>query len=260
MNKHTFRYLIAQEPVPGARITLSRADTHHLTRVVRRRVGDELEVIDLAGEIWPATVIEDGTDAVVELASAPRVRARLAPITLYQGLCEWGRLDMVVEKCAELGVARVVIFAASRSRRVPDEGAWRRRRERFVRVAESAARQSGQGRLPQIDGVLRIEEVLEAIEVGPCVLLDPTGEVALARGLAEAARWDQLALVVGPDSGFAEAEVAAARASGVQVCHLGDTTLRAETAAIVGVSMALAATGHLERQSKAVSTDGDPGV
>jgi len=258
--KHTFRYLVDHEPAPGARIRLSRVDVHHLTRVVRRRVGDELELIDPAGVIWPATLVVEGPQAEVEVATAPRPRLRQAPLTLYQGLCEWGRLDTVVEKCAELGVARVVLFAGSRSQRVPDGESWRRRRERLLRVAQAAARQSGQGRLPSVDGILEFSEVMADIAERNAVLLDPSGEVGLPRALAEAGSWDDLALVIGPDAGFSDDELAAARGAGVDVCHLGDTTLRAETAALVGVGVALAATGHFERRFERASTTGGLGA
>jgi 16S rRNA (uracil1498-N3)-methyltransferase len=244
---HTFRYLIDHEPVPGERVILPAADAHHLVRVVRRRVGDAVEVIDPGGAIWPATLVAAGESTMLEVTGTARRTRSPAALTLFVGLCEWGRLDVAVEKCTELGVARIVIFAGSRSQRVPMPASWGRRRERLVRVAQAAARQAGQGAPPEIDGVWTFEAVRAALGREKAIMLDPSGQLPLMRALEAVPAEDPLAVVIGPDAGFAPQELAQARAVGAEVCHLGGTTLRAETAAIVAATIVLAATGHLER-------------
>ena len=210
-------------------------------RVVRRRPGDGLELIDGGGRLWPAVLVEEGPPALVRVAE-PRPAPPPAPVTLYQGLAEWGRLDLLVEKAAELGLERVALFTSSRVSRVPDADAWRRRRSRLVRVAEAAARQSGQGRLPLIDGLLGYDEVLAGLAPGEAWLLDPGGAMPLGSALIEAAP-ARAALVIGPEAGFAPAELDAAAAAGVPACRLGAAVLRAETAALVALSLALSAVG-----------------
>jgi 16S rRNA (uracil1498-N3)-methyltransferase len=242
--KHTFRYLTQGVPVPGEEVTLSSADSHHLARVIRRREGDEIELIDGTGRLWPAVVVAEGPPAVVRV-SAPRLGPTPAPVTLYQGLAEWGRLDVLVEKAAELGLERVVLFRSERVRRAPDPDAWRRRRGRFLRVAEAAARQAGHGQLPRIEGLMSFEEVLEEVGEGEGHLLDPRGAVALADVLGGAP--GRVALVIGPEAGFSDAEVARAEAAGLPACSLGPAVLRAETAALVALSLALASVGALSQ-------------
>jgi 16S rRNA (uracil1498-N3)-methyltransferase len=254
---HTFRYLLDHEPEARERVTLPAADAHHLTRVVRRGVGDGVEVIAPGGAIWPATLVEAGEQAVLELAGAPARAARRAPVTLYVGMCEWGRLDVAVEKCTELGVERIVIFAGHRSQRVPTPAAWARRRERLIRVAQAAARQSGQGGLPEIEGVWTTAAVCAALGDRRALVLDRDATTPLSRALARVPKGAPLVLVVGPDGGLTGHEVDELRAAGAEVCHLGDTTLRAETAAIVAASIALAATGYLERRRPVTSTHGE---
>ncbi len=239
--RHTFRYLVEAEPEPGLTLPLSAADSRHLVRVVRRRPGDELELIDGGGRLWPAVLVEEGPPALVRVA-APRPGPPPAPVTLYQGLAEWGRLDLLVEKAAELGLERVALFTSSRVSRTPDADAWRRRRSRLVRVAEAAARQSGQGRLPLIEGLLGYDEVLAELAPGGGWLLDPGGATPLGTALTEAAP-SRAALVIGPEAGFAPAELDAAAAAGVPACRLGRAVLRAETAALVALSLALSAVG-----------------
>lgn len=240
--RHTFRYMVATPPPAGATLVLGEEDSHHLARVVRRRAGDALELIDGAGGVWPATVVEPGPPSRVRV-SAPRVAAPPAPVHLYQGLAEWGRIDLVVEKAAELGVGGITLYASRRCRRVPDDEAWTRRRGRLLRVAEAAARQSGRAHLPEVRGLWSLDRVLAAEPRGRGRLFDPSG---LDDGGAPPAGGSAgIAVLVGPDAGLDDDEVAAARAAGWAVCGLGSGVLRAETAALVALTLALRATGAL---------------
>jgi 16S rRNA (uracil1498-N3)-methyltransferase len=244
--RHVFRYLVRTVPGPGETLALSDADTHHLVKVVRRRAGDGVELIDPEGQLWPATVVDAGPPARVRVAAAAELGPPAAPVVLYQGLAEWGRVDMLVEKAAELGVSEVVLFASERARRVPAPDAWRRRRERLGRVVEAAARQAGRGNLTRVRGLLALDAVLAEIPQGTGFLLDARGERSLSAALAgTTARPGAVRVVVGPDTGFAENEVRAAREAGLAVCRLGAGTLRAETAALVALSLALQAAGAL---------------
>ncbi len=242
--RHTFRYLAEGEVLPGAHVGLSARDAHHLARVVRRRPGDQVELIDAEGRIWPATVVDDGGAPMLRVGAAPRDTPPPAPVTLYQGLGDWGRIDMVVEKAAELGVERVVLMATERVRRRPEPDSWRRRRDRLERVAEAAARQSGRGHLPRIEGVAAFADVVAEAGSG-AILLDPRGTAPLGACLAELDAPGALRLLIGPDTGFSDAELEVAREGGACICTLGAATLRTETAALVALSLALDATGHL---------------
>lgn len=238
--RHTFRYLVTEAPSEGLEVALSEADTHHLARVVRRRAGDRVEVIDADGGLWPAVVVRTGPVAAVRIAAAGPRAAVPARVVLYQGLAEWGRLDTVVEKAVELGVSEVVLFTSSRARRVPDAASWGRRRERLARVAEAAARQSGRAPVPGVRGLVPFDLVPGEIPDGEGFLIDPRGDATLPAALRARAPRARTALVVGPDAGFSAEEVDGARAEGLAICRLGATVLRAETAAIAAVTLAAA--------------------
>jgi 16S rRNA (uracil1498-N3)-methyltransferase len=238
--RHTFRYLVAEPPAAGEELTLSAEDSHHLARVVRRRPGDEVELTDGAGRLWPAVVVAAGERATVRVGT-PRAAPEPPAVSLYLGLTDWARVDMVVEKAAELGVREVALMTSERAGRVPGAGAWERRRERLGRVARAAARQSGQVWLPRIRGLVPFGDALAEIATGEGCLIDPRGDAAIS-AVAGSGR---AALLVGPQAGFSEAEVALARESGLAVCALGPAVLRTETAAIAAVTLALAATGRL---------------
>lgn len=239
--RHTFRYLAGQGLRPGATLTLGPEDSHHLARVVRRRAGDPLELIDGAGLLWSATVLAPGPPATVRVGEA-RPAPALVPLALAQGLLEGGRLDLVVQKAAELGVARVVVFASERARRSPGAQEARRRLGRLERVAAAAARQAGQGRTTAVEGLVPFRAVLDELDADDAYLIDARGEAGLTMALSGGPV--PRALLVGPEAGFAPAEVDEARSRGVRVCRLGPVTLRAETAALAAVTLALAAAGR----------------
>lgn len=238
--RHTFRYVVDAAPAEGDEIALSAGDSHHLARVVRRRAGDEVELIDADGATWTAVVVHTGPPAVVRVGAGGARPAAPATVTLYQGLAEWGRLDTVVEKAVELGVAEVVLFTSSRARRVPDAASWGRRRERLGRVAEAAARQSGRAPVPGVRGLVPFDLVPGEIPDGEGFLIDPRGDATLPAALRAYASRARTALVVGPEAGFSADEVDTARSRGLAICRLGSTVLRAETAAIAAVTVAAA--------------------
>jgi 16S rRNA (uracil1498-N3)-methyltransferase len=240
--RHTFRYLVAEPPVAGEELALSPGDSHHLSRVVRRRPGDEVELADGAGRLWPAVVVAAGPRATVRVGE-PRDAPRPPAVSLHLGLTDWARVDLVVEKAAELGVQEVTLMTSERARRIPGADAWERRRRRLERVAEAAGRQSGQAWLPRLRGLVPFDDALAEIPSGEGCLIDPRGDAAVS---AVAGRSGRAALLVGPQAGFSEAEVERAREAGLAVCGLGPAVLRTETAAIAAVTLALAAVGRLE--------------
>ena len=107
----------------------------------------------------------------------------------------------------------------------------------------AAARQSGQAWLPRLRGLVPFGDALAEVPTGEGCLIDPRGDAAIS---AVAGRSGRAALLVGPQAGFSEAEVARAREAGLAVCGLGPAVLRTETAAIVAATLALAAAGRLE--------------
>jgi len=226
---------------PGEEVALGADDAHHMARVVRRRAGDAVELIDGEGIIWPATVVSPDP-AVVRVGPAPRTPPARLGVSLAVGLAEWGRLHLVVEKATELGVPSITVVSSDRSGRVPDAAGFERRRARMLRVAEAAARQSGHAALPEIRGIVPLDEVLTHTD--PVFVVDPRGETGLADAVAATAPETAL-VVVGADAGFSEDEIDRARDAGATIARMGDAVLRTETAAIVAISITAAVMGAL---------------
>jgi len=226
VTRHTYRFF-AQDVADGL-ATLAPADRHHLEHVLRLRVGDTCEVA-ACGRVHEARVVPGGLELVKEIAAvaAPTVTVWIAQ--------PGGRSDSAVEKLTELGVARIGALRTDllKGRFTPA------RIERWRRVAEAAAKQSKQARVP---------EILEP--AGYADVLSPEAVVLSAEG-ASGGLADrivgrrQTTLLIGPEPGFSEAELELARASGVAVATFGPVVLRTETAAIVAAALALREMGFL---------------
>lgn len=242
--RHTFRYLVTGPLAAGDRVMLAPDDARHCARVVRRGVGDMVELIDGDGGLWAATItaLDGGVEVMV---GARRPAPALAPVILGVGLLDSARLDLVVEKATELGVRECAVVLTGRVRRVPEDAAWRRRADRLGRVVQAAARQSGRGRLMPVRGLVPFGDIVADTAPGTGFLIDPAGDIPLGAALRAAPPEHPRTLLVGPEAGFARDEVDHAAAAGWTICTLGPAVLRAETAAVTAVALACDAAGHL---------------
>jgi 16S rRNA (uracil1498-N3)-methyltransferase len=227
VTRHTYRFFA--ESVDGGIARLSAADRRHLERVLRMRVGDTFEVA-AGGRVWSARVTAGGLELEQEVDHVSQVP------TLTVWIAQpGGRSDEAVEKLTELGVASIGALRCDLLK-----GSFTPARlGRWARVAEAAAKQSKQASIPAILGVSSFADVLTP----EAVVLSHEGA---SGGLSDRIVGRRAAtLLIGPEPGFSEAELALARERGVAVATFGPVVLRTETAAIVAAALALREMGFL---------------
>jgi 16S rRNA (uracil1498-N3)-methyltransferase len=219
-------------------VTIDDDAGHHLSRVRRLRGGEALTAADGDGLWRPYTVVGVRPGAVdLHAQGAPVVEPQLDPrLVVAFALTKGAKPDLAVQKLTELGVDGVTLLSTRRS--VPR---WDETREeaavaRLRRVAREAAAQSRRARLPEIDGV---HPVTELIGRAGLVVADPAGEEPARLPVPPGGEW---VLVVGPEGGFDPDEVSALGSSSPAGetparLRLGPHVLRAETAAIAGAAV-----------------------
>lgn len=217
-------------------VAVIRGDrARHLARVVRIRPGEGLEVSDgrriFAGEVESAGAAE----VIVRLQQEVEPPAPSPAVELLASITKFPRWEMGLEKAVEAGASAVIPVVAART----DGGlakAASKRLERWRLIAEEAAQQSRQLAAPQVFEPMPFAAALERA-AALRVFLDFDGD-PLPAILADGAFTpeERLAVLVGPEGGWSEDERSAAAAAGWRFARLGDTTLRAETAAIVGTA------------------------
>lgn len=232
---------------PGVRLTLPDALAHHAVRVLRLRDGEPVVLFNGQGGEYPATLGVDGKSAWAQLGDHDPREAELAgSITLVQGLPSGDKMDWVIEKAVELGASRVIPIAAQRSVLQLSGARLEKRVAHWTRIAQSAAEQCGRNRLMAVDAPMGLREWLEQPGTGLRVLCHPDATATLADVLTASAEREplqSLSLLVGPEGGWSEAELALAAQCGVQSVRFGPRVLRTETAGLALISAVTAMLG-----------------
>ncbi len=228
---------------PGATVELAADAAHHALKVLRVGDGDAAILFDGRGGQWQARLHPAGKAlraTLVEFDEAD-CESPLA-LTLVQGLPAGDKMDLVVQKAVEMGVRRIQPVAAKRSViRLSGERA-ERRVEHWRNIAVAACEQSGRNRVPAVAPILDLPQYLGAAaqENGLRFVCAPGVSVRL-RDLAPPD--GPVALLVGPEGGFEEGELLAARAAGFHPVGLGPRVLRTETAGLGAVAAMMALWG-----------------
>lgn len=213
---------------PGSRFAVPDALAHYLGRVLRSRVGDQLQLFD--GEGWSAVAeVTHSSRHSLELSLCSRPSFAPPPalaLTLAPALLAHDRFDWVVQKAVELGVSDVRPVWTERSEVRLDESRARRRQEHWQAIATDAARQCGRDHLPRIAAPAPLTEVLDLLPRP--VLWARAGAPALNPAIQPPA----VSLLIGPEGDYSERECAHLATLATAV-GLGPRVLRAETAALV---------------------------
>jgi 16S rRNA (uracil1498-N3)-methyltransferase len=236
------RVFVPSERLVGPRVVLDGDPHRHLVKVLRLQAGSDVQIFDGGGTEIEAKVLAVGP-RTIELELGPRRAVALAPasITLLQAVAKGDRMDLIVQKATELGVARIVPVLAERSVAKPRAG----RTRRWQTIAQEAARQSGRADVPEVADPLTLAEAVAGAPAGArFVLWEEEHGQSLRRLLDGSA--GAISLLVGPEGGFAVQEVVEARTQGFTPVGLGPRILRVETAAIVAIALVQAAAGGLD--------------
>ena len=217
---------------PGEPIALEPAEAHHALDVLRMTDGTPVEVFDDAGTVGEGvlTVRGDKTFVRVERADLQPPGLTGVLLSIVAAVPKGDRADWMVEKLSELGVAEFIPLAAARSVVLPE---GKSKRDRWVRIATEAAKQSRRAGVMRITELTPVDEALARCSSRAWFLSTevehPTPIVRAAEGLAPGA---QLTAFIGPEGGWTAQEQQHFIAAGATPVRLTDTVLRIETAAV----------------------------
>ncbi len=229
----------------GAEIDLLESAARHV-QVLRHQPGDALTLFDGGGGQWQATVLAMGRSRVQVRVQThePVEREARRPVWLALGMPANERMDWLVEKATEVGVAGIVpLHTAHGVLRLSGERAGKKQAH-WQAVAQAACEQCGRNRLPEVQPVQDIARWLSAPATAPvgalrCVLSLAEGTRPLGQVLAEVPADRPVVFLSGAEGGLSPAEDAQARAAGFVPVTLGARILRAETAALAALTLAV---------------------
>ncbi len=234
----TRRRFIADE-ISGDRAALVGEHADHLVRVLRARVGQDFDIA--TGETVRRGRIAVLRDGRVDFDLGEEIpRASLADIALVLSIFKFDRMEWAIEKCTELGISRIVPVIARRT----DShlaAASAKRTERWQRIARQAAEQSRRDAPPEIAAPIKVAEALNFSAASRIVLAESDAQTLLRDILKQKNAADGVVMAVGPEGGWTEGELQSFQKSGWISASLGNTILRAETAAIAATALVASA-------------------
>jgi 16S rRNA (uracil1498-N3)-methyltransferase len=225
-------------------VLLSGAEGRHAATVRRLRPGERADVTDGAGLVAECVVAGPAKGGLELIVQARREVPRPDPaITVVQAIPKGDRGELAVEEMTEVGVDRIVPWAAARCVPVWQGARGERSLARWRLTAREAATQSRRAWIPEVTPVASAGRVAELIEKAACAMvLEPGAAASLGRlSLPESG---DLLVVVGPEGGITGEEGAAFGAAGAMACRLGPTVLRTSTAGTVAAAILLTRSGR----------------
>lgn len=235
-------FFVPPDSLSGEETTLAGELFRHIAKVLRLRPGSPILLNDGAGRERTGRIgrIDRASLTVIFDPDAVALPATESgpPITIYQGLPKGEKMELILQKCTELGAAAIVPFVADRSIARPGAEKSADRLARWQRIAREAARQSRRSSVPDVELAGGIAEVLRAARQSvKLILWEEERTLRLRDVVAEHAVPDSVAILVGPEGGLTPDEVALAKEHGFIPVTLGTRIVRTETAGLAVLSI-----------------------
>jgi len=237
----------------GGSITIHGSEVHHIINVLRKKKGDLLNFFDGRGCEYKARIIsirkekEPAVETIVleklKTAKEPEVRIRL-----FQCIPKGDKMDLLVQKCTEIGIHEIVPVVSERTIVRPSGGRFETKIERWRKIARSASEQSGRNTIPAVRNPEEFKNAIKNAERDCSKLM--LWESETGKHLGEYLRkiktdLKEVILMVGPEGGFSPAEAAEAGECGFNSVTMGSRVLRTETAGLIAAAIILYETGEI---------------
>ena len=238
-----YNFFVNDDCRQGDRYVITGADHNHIKNVLRMKVGDtilisangksdlcEIEIIN-NDEIVAPIIEEDYQNTELPLQ-----------IHLFQGLPKSDKMELIIQKAVELGVYSITPIEMKRCIVKLDDKKKKSKQTRWQAISESAAKQSKRNTIPEINETVSYKAALNAAKELDLLLVpyeNEDGILSTKEALAELKEAKSVGIIIGPEGGFDDAEIEAAKDAGGRIISLGKRILRTETAAITAVGMCM---------------------
>lgn len=237
------RFLIDPAQINGSDAVITGETARQITKVLRLKEGDMVCLLDGLGNEHSALITSVSKDHVSTRIITTNSCDRELKLRLTLAIClpKGDRLDLIVQKCAELGISKYIIVNSERVVTRLDASKAAERLARWQKIAGEAIEQCGGARMPEVSGIIDFSELSAEIERNDLALIAWEEEqgVGLKSVLQANKAAESVILIIGPEGGLTEGEVESAKSAGAVCVSLGRRVLRTETAAIAGCAAML---------------------
>lgn len=219
------------------KIVIKGSDVNHMKNVLRIKPGEHVQICDGNGMEYQCSVEHyEADEAILNILNCFQSNSELSSeIYLFQGLPKGDKMELIIQKAAELGVYKVIPVATKRAVVKLDQKKAVKKVERWNAISESAAKQSGRSIIPVVEHVMNFSEALQYAKEMDLILFP----YELAKGMYETKEIistiqpnQKIGVFIGPEGGFEEEEVVQAEKMGAYPITLGKRILRTETAGL----------------------------
>ncbi|MBO8434565.1 MAG: 16S rRNA (uracil(1498)-N(3))-methyltransferase [Tyzzerella sp.] len=235
------RFFVSPENINGETITISGDDAKHIKSVLRMREGEGITVCDCLGTDYECKV-NSFVDREVIVDIVSKSLSDTEPntkVTLFQGLPKSDKMELIIQKCVELGIDEIVpVYTERCIVKLDKKDKEAKKIERWQKISESAAKQSGRGKIPKIQPVVTFKEAVSMAKNFDGAIIPYENEKD--RGLREFVKdfeGKSVAIFIGPEGGFSTEEIELSTNSGIKPITLGKRILRTETAGLCTLSI-----------------------
>lgn len=245
------KFFVEKNTISGESAVICGGDVGHITKVLRLPVGSSVTLCDGEGTDYDAHISQIEKDKVLLTLdrSYPCETEPEVQVTLFQGIPKASKMEYIIQKCTELGVAQIVPVMSKRTVvKLENAQAEKKKLERWNKISAEAVKQCGRGRIPSVEAVCDIGEVCRQAEQFDLLLVCYEEErlTSLKKVLSEAKNVKTIGIVIGPEGGFEQAEVQKLIDAGAKSVTLGKRILRTETAGHTVLTAVLYELGELE--------------
>jgi len=254
------RYFVSKEQFNGQFITIKADDAHHITRVMRMKENDQVIVSDSETRTVIAKIVELGSQEV-KLEIVDEQVKNTEPnwqVSIAQALPKGDKMELIVQKCTEIGAAQFIPFESQRVIVQYDHKKEAKRIERWQKIAKEAAEQAHRNKIPSVEVTHSFKQLLELMPQFNLVLFcyEETGKgkdgaaikdilTTFNLNIEQQSSPIRILIVAGSEGGFTEQEATQAQAAGAKLVGLGARILRAETAGLVALACVMYESGEM---------------
>lgn len=213
-------------------VTVTGDDAHHISRALRMAAGEKIEVVDMQKNLYTCELFGffDGSVKAKVLYESKADTEPPCFIRLYQALAKGDKMETVIQKSIECGACEIVPFSSERCIVKIDKKDENKKTDRWQKIAEGAAKQSGRGIIPEVKNILSFKELLSSLKGTVLFCYEGEDTVTIKEALKNTKISGEVSVIIGSEGGFSQKEAELLKEKGAISVGLGKRILRCETA------------------------------
>ena len=244
------KFFVPRENITENTITIEGGDVAHISKVLRMSEGDELKLCDGRGIDYETVISEIGDKKIIcDIKSSAKSNTEPdIEVTLVQGLPKASKMDYIIQKTTELGISRIIPCTLSRCVvKLENRKAEEKKVDRWRKISEEAAKQSGRGMIPEVSMPKNLDEVIKELSDFDIVFVPYECEDKnnIKDVLTSCQSPKKVGFIIGPEGGFDISEIEKIRNAGIKTVTLGKRILRTETAGEAVLAMIMYEIGDI---------------